>query len=127
MRNLSGESKADIDRILEEFKKAKMVKIIKIIIFMTWHDHQKTPRRLKIKSLWSFLIVMISLINVLILIFIFIAMIITKIKIITIILILNQEIIELERKKLDLTQRERELAEQLEEDRSGIIISKFYL
>merc|ERR1711936_1165438 len=51
MRNLSGESKADIDRILEEFKKAKM------------------------------------------------------------------EIIELERKKLDLTQRERELAEQLEEDR----------
>ena len=94
---------------------------------MTWHDHQKTPRRLKIKSLWSFLIVMISLINVLILIFIFIAMIITKIKIITIILILNQEIIELERKKLDLTQRERELAEQLEEDRSGIIISKFYL
>ena len=70
---------------------------------------------------------MISLINVLILIFIFIAMIITKIKIITMVLILNQEIIELERKKLDLTQRERELAEQLEEDRSGIIISKFYL
>ena len=69
---------------------------------------------------------MISLINVLILIFIFIAMIITKIKIITMVLILNQEIIELERKKLDLTQRERELAEQLEEDRSGII-SKFYL
>ena len=44
MRNLSGESKADIDRILEEFKKAKMVKIIKIIIFidmmiiMSCHD-----------------------------------------------------------------------------------------
>ena len=70
---------------------------------------------------------MISMIHVPILIFILIAMIITKIKIITIILILNQEIIELERKKLDLTQRERELAEQLEEDRSGIIISKFYL
>ena len=69
---------------------------------------------------------MISMINVPILIFIFIAMIITKLKIITIMLILNQEIIELERKKLDLTQRERELAEQLEEDRSGII-SKFYL
>ena len=67
------------------------------------------------------------MIHVPILIFILIAMIITKIKIITIILILNQEIIELERKKLDLTQRERELAEQLEEDRSGIIISKFYL
>ena len=67
------------------------------------------------------------MIHVPILIFILIAMIITKIKIITIILILNQEIIELERKKLDLTQRERELAEQLEEDRSGIIRSKFYL
>ena len=34
----------------------------------------------------------------------------------------NQEIIRLENEKMELTQRERELAEQLEEDRWEILI-----
>ena len=36
--------------------------------------------------------------------------------------VINQEIIRLENEKMELTQRERELAEQLEEDRSEILM-----
>ena len=36
--------------------------------------------------------------------------------------VINQEIIRLENEKMELTQRERELAEQLEEDRWEILI-----